>query len=137
MNKPQQTQHETWCRHRTSFDKAIKVCKAGVNFHTFEAPGEFRLMPCLGETPEAIARCAQYSARTPEELAEREREAAASMERICAAIIAIREATNGNRGLSGNIPCPTCSKPLHYSVARVNGHIHAKCETPQCVSFLQ
>lgn len=127
---------DTWCKHRTPFDeKKHPVCKVGVNYHQFDGP--FRTKPCLGETEESRARCAQYTAYTPEELAEKERQIEASLDRMLAATIAIREATGGKKGVSGKIPCPTCAKPLHYSIAGNNGHIHAGCETPGCVRFLQ
>lgn len=131
-----EVKRDNWCRHRTAFDRdKFPVCKVGVDYHQFDGP--FNTKPCLGESAEAKARCSQYSGWTAEEIAEREREVEASMNRIRAAITAIREAVGGKRGLGGSIPCPTCSKPLHYSIARLNGHIHARCETPQCVSFME
>lgn len=133
---------DKWCRHRTAFDREkFPVCKVGVNYHEFREvkPGLtwMQSMPCLGESAEAIARCPQYSGYTDEEIAQHERDAEDSMKRIGEALKAIREHTKGERGLQGQIPCPTCSKPLHFSVARYNGHVHAKCETQGCVSFMQ
>ena len=40
---------------------------------------------------------------------------------------AIREKEGKNRGVTGVIPCPDCGAEMRYSIAKVNGHIHAKC----------
>lgn len=37
---------------------------------------------------------------------------------------------------SGTVKCPECKKELHYRVAS-NGHIHAKCETPLCLNWME
>lgn len=140
-----QRNRDTWCRHRTAFDdKKHPVCQVGVNYHQFRQPSPhspgvmaYIDMPCLGEKPEDCARCPKYSGWTQEEIDQRELDIEASIARIGQAIAAIREAAAGKRGVAGEIPCPTCTKPLRYSIASYNGHIHARCETAQCVSFMQ
>ncbi len=43
----------------------------------------------------------------------------------------------GNSG-KGHIQCPVCTTgTLHYSVASLNGHMHATCDTKGCVSWLE
>lgn len=38
----------------------------------------------------------------------------------------------------GNLKCPCCETgTLHYSVAGYNGHMHGRCSTPECVSWMQ
>lgn len=37
----------------------------------------------------------------------------------------------------GTIPCPVCQKNLFYSRAASNGHVHARCETPDCICFME
>lgn len=143
-------QRDTWCKHRTAFDeKKFPVCKVGVNYHDFRTASPYNgqlaymgdTMPCLGENNEAKARCSQFCGWTAEEISAREARVKASIERIGKAIEAIRKVVGGEKasraGVSGQIPCPTCEKPLHYSVSGYNGHIHARCETPECVSFMQ
>jgi hypothetical protein len=42
------------------------------------------------------------------------------------------------RGGSGEFPCPACGTgTVHYSVASVNGHIHAGCTTEGCIRFME
>lgn len=140
-----QRARDTWCRHRTGFDeKKHPVCQVGVDYHQFRKPSThvagvlaYIDMPCLGERPEDRARCSKYSAWTQEEIDQREIEIEQSLTRIGDALKAIRQATGGKRGVAGIIPCPACQKPLHYSVAGYNGHIHATCETQKCVCFQQ
>lgn len=40
-------------------------------------------------------------------------------------------------GGRGQCKCPNCEGEISYSVASVNGHMHARCSTPQCVSFME
>ncbi len=37
---------------------------------------------------------------------------------------------------SGTIECPACKGVLHFAVAS-NGHQRAKCETPDCLAYMQ
>lgn len=43
------------------------------------------------------------------------------------AIRLIREKEGKKRGVTGEVPCPACSKPFRYSIASYNGHIHGRC----------
>ena len=132
------TSGDKWCKHRTPLSREVKECKVGVDFHQFEIPGGWDMMPCLGQSPEAIARCPKYCGHTAEELAEQERdmeERWARMGTIRKAIVAHIDATNE---WSGSIPCPACeSGTVRYSRAHYNKHIHASCSTPNCASWME
>lgn len=39
--------------------------------------------------------------------------------------------------MSGIIICPNCNWKLSYGKAQLNGHIHASCETKDCVNFME
>jgi len=42
------------------------------------------------------------------------------------------------KGGTGEFPCPACEiGTVHYSVASVNGHIHAGCTTEGCIRFME
>lgn len=46
----------------------------------------------------------------------------------------LRKGTGG----TGEMPCPCCKDGLlRYSVASYNGHMHAKCSTEDCVSWME
>jgi hypothetical protein len=40
-------------------------------------------------------------------------------------------------GKQAVIECPVCKGRLHLSQAAVNGHVHGKCETQDCVSWME
>lgn len=43
----------------------------------------------------------------------------------------------GNGGV-GEIPCPGCGTgTLRYLVASYNGHMHGRCSTPGCASWME
>lgn len=35
------------------------------------------------------------------------------------------------------VECPVCNGRLHLSQSACNGHVHGKCETPQCVEWME
>ncbi|MFZ1005317.1 MAG: hypothetical protein WAN65_00665 [Candidatus Sulfotelmatobacter sp.] len=143
---------DKWCRHRTAFTSDIKTCNAGVDFHQFDKLGStpneipsrrLSLMPCLGECPEAIAKCDKYSGYTPEEIAAHEadlRERITRIGTIRTAIIQaciIRGAIGDKKSCAGQIPCPACKTgTVQYSRAS-NGHVHARCSTANCASWME
>ena len=50
---------------------------------------------------------------------------------------AITDIYGDKRGIESIIPCPCCeSGELFFSIAS-NGHIHAKCNTGKCVSWME
>lgn len=40
-------------------------------------------------------------------------------------------------GDSGRIECPVCGGTVSWSRARLNGHLHAACSTPNCFAVMQ
>jgi hypothetical protein len=125
-----------WCRHRTAFDKEKHpTCKAGVDYHQFR--GNFRLMPCLGESAEAIARCPQFAPWTPEENAAREKAWRERFDRIGIIREAIIAAVGSTGERAGRMPCPACKTgTVSYSQAS-NGHTHACCSTSGCAAWME
>jgi hypothetical protein len=47
------------------------------------------------------------------------------------------EAIRALPGDRGEINCPTCRGRLHWSRAAENGHVWGRCETEDCVSWIQ
>lgn len=139
MSRP--SPHNSWCRHRRPFTKVYPVCKVGVDFHQFLGPRPIATqseMPCLGETARAKARCDQYSGYTSEEIAAAEAEWEDRIARtvtIRKAIMAEHESSGSN---GGQIPCPACKTGIvSWSRARINGHVHARCSTDGCASWME
>ena len=38
---------------------------------------------------------------------------------------------------SGSVDCTQCDKKIQFRVAKLNGHVWAKCETSGCIHFNQ
>jgi hypothetical protein len=50
----------------------------------------------------------------------------------------IKERHGKQRGVAGSLKCPVCNTgTVFYSVAPLNGHIWARCNTKGCVAFMQ
>ncbi len=81
---------------------------------------------------------------TAQEIAERNAEIERLFDRTRIAREAIIAACGGKwkkgtPGTSGKIDCPVCKQPgtLTYSRSGYNGHIHARCKTEGCVSWME
>ncbi len=59
------------------------------------------------------------------------------MLRFIKALEAINKLVGKQRGVSGRLDCPNCGKGLRYSVAASNGHKSGRCETKDCVNFIE
>lgn len=96
-------------------------------------------MPCFRDgDPLGVCRCEKQAFPTAEEVEADRKETEELFGRSMKARIAIIKATEGKRGVSGDIPCPVCNTGrLNYSVASCNGHIHAACTTEDCVRWME
>jgi hypothetical protein len=131
-----------WCKHYRGMSGKT-VCEAGVEFATLPNYGTKQFMascPCF----EKHEGCDKAEYKTPEELAEEERQLAKLFARTTTARKAIVDALGGpwQRGMktqSGEIDCPICgkTKTLRYSRSGYNGHIHARCDTDGCVAWME
>lgn len=117
-------------------------CKAGVRYDSFSDR-----KPCLGNSfpndKRPIPECSLLRKTTREESEQREAEIDAAIERMTVAVPAAKldakeKGLGRGNGGRGSIPCPICkSGTLHYSVAGYNGHMHAKCTTDNCMSWME
>lgn len=128
-----------WCRHFTGIQN--KTCKAGVDYESVRvAPlkGGYH-WPCIlrtarGGEQERLGTCDKLSEYTPEEIAEQEREFKAALANMAMA----RRAILASGKQSGEIVCPCCNGgTLRFSIAKVNGHVHAACSTANCVRWME
>jgi hypothetical protein len=135
------------CVHFSGYDPDRR-CKAGVPYNRL-AP---RLLPCIpafdsakeGQRP----TCPHFVALGMEAVLAQDAEDDAFSAKIDIARRAIVEDAKKNHypvagavcvgGVMGKPPCPVCNAgTLRYSIARSNGHIHAGCTTPDCVSWME
>lgn len=142
-----------WCVHYRGISP--KQCAAGVEMATVlkrhdppvklaDGKSTLRLtLPCIPEWNPAGIQCEKCHYPSPEEIAAEEAEMNVRLERVrtakSAIVAAIGPYTKGKtRGCDGSLPCPICKTGrLHYSRAGYNGHIHARCSTENCVSWME
>lgn len=134
----------TFCNHYRAMVEH-DACEAGISYDTFKGM-PFDKRPCFRKDRYEAVRpgCDLVEFPTDAEIDETEAWMKERFVKIALARAAIVEACGGAwkrgmPGLTGVIDCPGCSQhmTLHYSRAGYNGHIHAKCDTPNCVSWME
>lgn len=126
--------HMAKCIHFTGI-WPDKQCEAGVAYDDVR-DGSVRpyRLPCID--PDATTTCAKRQTPTREEAEEWRRQVSerfAQVSRARAAVVADANWTVGVR----SIPCPACDGgELRYGIAS-NGHVHARCTTDHCVSWME
>ena len=118
----QHCRHYKYVRDPNDFKNSGPTCKIG---KMVDAPG--RTLPCL---PDGTG-CRFREEWTDEERAAWKEWSDASIERALALLNAIPD-----DGEKGEIDCPNCEGPADW-VRAFNGHIHARCRTPNCSAFMQ
>lgn len=130
------------CVHFTGIVRN-ESCKAGVNYDSVRrehAPIDRATIsfPCNKRMNHCGVACEHQRFPTTDEIEAEIAEDCRRLEQLGAAMTAIREHSEGKRGVSGKLPCPACPDgQLSYSIANRNGHIHARCSTPSCIAFMQ
>ena len=130
-----------FCNHYRAMSDH-ETCEAGVCYDKFKGL-PFDERPCFteeGKTPPGGCELAVYP--TPEEIAARYAELKKRFEAIGKAREAIvahlgGPCKKGIPGERGHIKCPNCNGFLSFSIAGYNGHIHARCATPDCVAWME
>ena len=121
-----------------------KTCEAGVEYETLRGiPFESR--PCFCKTGlEPNSGCELAEFPTAEEIAAEEAEWQRRFQDTALARRRIVEFLGGpwKRGMDGTqgvIDCPVCEsqESLSFSRSGYNGHIHARCSTIGCVSWME
>lgn len=124
------------CRHYNGYQKG--TCKLGVEYRPLVGGpniGWAARLPCIPESSlrkEPMAKCDKYEEPTPAEIMAEKIELQAHSEKMQEAIGRIRE-TKVNQGM---VECPKCQSNLRFSVAKINGHIWAKCDTTGCLAWM-
>lgn len=120
-----------------------KQCKVGVCYDSVQDKNRkgFASWPCWREG--ADLPCDKRHFPTPEEVAKEIEEHNKHWEQLKLAMNAAHEDAKKRgfkkgKGGSAKIKCPCCTGgELRYSVASYNGHVHGKCSTPKCMSWMQ
>jgi hypothetical protein len=125
----------TGCKHFTG--SINKTCKAGVEYRQLSpGPGCLTRIPCLPESPyrsEPMATCGRFELYTAAEVEQLDADSASRTHFTLKLFQEIKAI-----GLMlGKVVCPKCSGWVHFKVAQLNGHVWARCETENCLAFMQ
>lgn len=108
----------------------------------YPSTGIFKRMCCTkgGERSEAeqLAACPKWERKTREQGEARHAEIEEAMNQM--AVVGPVVAKWRKRkpiGKAEVIECPVCKGRLHLSQSSYNGHVHGKCETAGCVSWME
>lgn len=133
-----------YCQHYGRGKGSDMICKAGMDLKTMQRvptkPKGIKWGPCIeGHTLEnPTAHCPHWIRRTREQ-GEKRADAVAATLRKMELVGPVVNAWRAKEpiGKSEIIECPACKGRLHLSQAAYNGHVRAKCETPDCVAWME
>jgi len=115
-------------------------CRANIDYQQHTGGLVFGFaskLPCIPSDSEDVVPCDLFQARGREFVEAQDRENKESLSRMTVARTAIVEATDGERGVEGEIDCPSCDGKLRYTVAGLNGHIWGQCSTEGCARWME
>lgn len=132
------------CKH---FNGTINdACDAGVNYKQLAGEPEYGYatrLPCFTDNPfgkgAVKAACDKFCLPSAEEIRERENEIKKTLEqqaKVAPLIIALKKEYKG-RSAQVIRECPVCGGKLHMSISSYNGHVHGKCETANCLYWME
>lgn len=129
---------DTSCKHFTGIQN--KVCRKDIRYDSFnESENEIPCLPGFTNGRRPPGHCACFELQTPEEIAEAEAAIKAAIDRLTKTGPLIGKVKREHKGHDwrGIEVCPICQGRLHMTHAKYNGHVHGKCETKDCVSWME
>ena len=132
-----------FCKHFRSMSEH-ETCEAGVAYESLKGI-PFDARPCFSKPGECAKEgCSLVQLPTAEEVAEEDamfRKLFERTDKARAAIVSYLGGPwkRGMQGSNGTIDCPACGAKdaLSFSRSGYNGHIHASCETEDCVRWME
>ncbi len=133
-----------YCQHYETKRGCDISCSAGMDIATIqrvpEGPKGYNWGPCIGghtlENP--TEHCPRWIRRTREQGEARADAMQKAIERLTLVgpfVAAWRK--KPPKGKSEIVECPACKGRLHLSQSSYNGHVSGKCETDNCVSWVE
>lgn len=115
-------------------------CDASKRMADARKAGEPSMTPCIGghKTPNVKTLCPKWERRSLEHAEQRADSIERSMKRMEVSgpvIIAWRNKLP--IGKTKIIECPCCKGKLHLSQSSYNGHVHGRCETDDCLNWME
>lgn len=115
------------------------TCLDGRDWRAITGGDEFgaaNRMPCFAGN--AGAKCDYYREPTQEDVDAQEAQWARCVENM-ALVLPVVDEWRGKPPIGKNdvIACPVCGGRLHLVQSGSNGHVHGRCETDGCVSWME
>ena len=135
-----------WCIHyrynREAKSPETDTCEAGVRYDQFKQ-SKFAVRPCFlddkGQSKPDALPCEHLRRPTTKEIALHEKWLKTHFRKMAIVMLGIAEWRKSHKGKSASevVECPICKGRLHLSIATYNDHVHGRCETPDCVSWME
>lgn len=146
---------DSCCKENINYSKAFDINKPGIMLRmpciqyrilpahgcgTHVKPGEPTVRQEIDRRGETMMACANFKEPTAEEVEEYRKEIDADFQKTIAALkvaSAWRVKPKPQSDRREIVKCPVCQGSLHLSQSAYNGHVHGKCETEGCVSWME
>jgi hypothetical protein len=135
-----------WCIHYRGINDGrggfITSCEAGVEYEAWRGIGHAK-QPCFldekGHSRSGAASCPHLRRPTSEEIAAHEEWLEKRIDLLGVVMVGIRPWRKAHKGKSASevVECPACKGRLRLSIVAYNGHVHGRCETAGCVSWME
>jgi len=107
---------------------------------TYIKAGEPTIRKEIDRRGQAMIPCKLLRLPTDDEVEQDRKETDAMFERVMAGMKVAAEwrvKPKPDQDRHGVLECPVCKGRLHVSQSAYNGHVHGKCETEDCVSWME
>jgi hypothetical protein len=146
---------ESCCKAGMNYAKEFDIDRPGVmlrlpciQYHTLPAhgrgtyikPGDPTIRKEVDRRDQAMMPCAHFREPTEDEVRRDREESEAHLRKTMAAIKVASEwrvKPKPEQSRHEVVECPVCNGRLHLSQSAYNGHVHGKCETDGCVSWME
>jgi hypothetical protein len=139
---------QNYCAHYKPKPGAVRSdycalgCGASERMDAGRKAGQPNMTPCIGghKAADVLALCPKWERRSMEHSIARAdsfEEMFKRMEIVDPVVTKWRTIPKPATSRAEVIECPVCKGRLHLSQSSYNGHVHAKCETADCVAFME
>jgi len=134
-----------WCiyyRYNRDPKPGENTCEAGIDLEAWHGT-KFASRPCFlderGQSKPDAMPCPKIRRPTAEEIAAHKEWIEKRMTLQGVVMVGIAPWRSAHKGKSASeiVECPACKGRLHLSIAAYNGHVHGRCETEGCVSWVE
>lgn len=135
------------CKHFNGIQN--NTCDAGVCYNDVtidpDKPGRALRIPCMSEFRSGKkldgepAKCDKYQEPTKDEIAAFDAVIQAAVDRMtkCGPWIGRMKKAHPNGVSVAADTCPICGGIIRFGISSYNGHMRARCDTPDCINFIE